>query len=69
MTSPNRKLGQAHQARLERLIRRRRAAAQHVAHALTPEEKTASEPRLYRACVAQPQHFQTVQEDNHARLL
>jgi len=32
-------------------------ATQQPAPALTPEEKTASEPRLYRACVAQPQHF------------
>jgi hypothetical protein len=61
--------GRAYEARLERHIRRRRAATQQPAPALTPAQKTASEPRLYRACVAQPQHFQTVQEDNHARLL
>jgi hypothetical protein len=66
-----RKLGQAHAARLERLIKARRAAAAPKPEpaALTPEQKTASHPRLRGARVAQPQQFQTVQENNHARLL
>ncbi len=69
MSAPKRTSGPAYKARLERLIQQRRSTAQPPAPALTPEQKTASEPRLYRACVAQAQHFQTVQEDNHERLL
>ena len=57
MTGRPRKLGQAHAARLERLIKQRREAAQQADPALTPEQKTASEPRLRGAHVAQPQHF------------
>jgi hypothetical protein len=59
MTGSGKKLGQAHAARLERLIKSRRTAAapKPTVRALTPEQKTASEPRLYRACVAQSQHF------------
>ena len=64
MTGANPKRGQAHAARLERLIKARRAAAAPkpdpaavTPPALTPEQKTASEPRLRGARVAQPQHF------------
>ena len=59
MSGLARKLGQAHAARLERLIKARRAAAapKPDATALTSEQKTASEPRLRGARVAQPQHF------------
>ena len=64
MTGKGKTLGQAHAARLERLIKAKRAAAAPKSKApaltlpsLTPEQKTASEPRLYRACVAQSQHF------------
>ena len=66
-----RKLGQAHAARLERFIRRMRAAqaSQAAAPRLTETQKTASHPRLSRTCVAQTQQFLTVQENNHARLL
>jgi hypothetical protein len=60
VSARTRKLGQAHAARLERLIKARRAAAASPkldAPALTSAQKTASEPRLRGACVAQPQHF------------
>jgi hypothetical protein len=59
MSGPFRKLGQAHAARLERFIKRKRASADEkpAAPALTSEQKTASEPRLRGACVAQAQHF------------
>jgi hypothetical protein len=59
VSGPTRKLGQAHAARLERLIKARRAAAapKPLDAALTPEQKTASHPRLRGARVAQPQHF------------
>jgi hypothetical protein len=59
VTGSSRKLGQAHAARLERLIKARRAAAapKDEAAALTSEQKTASEPRLRGARVALPQHF------------
>ena len=66
MSAPGRKLGQAHAARLERLIKQRRAAAQQseappapavTSPALTSTQKTASHPRLRGACVAQPQQF------------
>jgi hypothetical protein len=59
VTPSFRKLGQAHAARLERFIKARRAAQSTQAGpaALTPEQKTASEPRLRGARVAQPQHF------------
>ena len=64
MTGRQKKLGQAHAARLERLIRARRAAAAPspeaaalTAPVLTDGQKTASEPRLRGACVAQSQHF------------
>jgi len=61
MSGKAKTLGQAHAARLERLIKARRAAAApkpaQILPSLTPEQKTASEPRLYRACVAQSQHF------------
>jgi hypothetical protein len=64
MSAGNRKLGQAHAARLERLIKARRAAAAprpepaaSTPPALTSTQKTASEPRLRGACVAQAQHF------------
>jgi hypothetical protein len=64
MTGVVKKRGPAHAARLERLIKARRAAAAPKAEpaALTPPvltdgQKTASEPRLRGARVAQPQHF------------
>jgi hypothetical protein len=72
MTASFRKRGLAFAARLERLIKRRRAvakAAQAEAARLTPGQKTASERRLSRTCVAQPQRILTFQENNHARLL
>ena len=72
MSALPRKSGFAFAARLERFIRRQRAVAnaQGVASSrLTLKQKNASEPRLSRTCVAQAQHFLTVQENNHARLL
>jgi hypothetical protein len=64
MTGRSRKLGQAHAARLERLIKAKRTAAaakpEPVALAspsLTSPQKTASHPRLRGARVAQLQHF------------
>ena len=72
MTDPFRKRGLAFAERLEWHIQRRRAvakAAQGAAARLTPEQKTASHRRLSRTCVAQAQHFLTIQENNHARLL
>jgi hypothetical protein len=64
MTGVPKKRGPAHAARLERLIKARRAAAPkpEAADALTPpaltsEQKTASEPRLRGARVAQSQQF------------
>ncbi len=65
MSLSPRKLGPAHAARLARIIKRRRASALP----LTSAQKTASEPRLSRTCVAQTQQVLTLQENNHARLL
>jgi hypothetical protein len=64
--------GPAYAARLARFFRRRKAAAPPVAAtppALTIGQKTASERRLRRTCVAQAPQYLTVQENNHARLL
>ena len=67
----SRRAAPAFAARLQRIIERRRAQAKlsGLALPLTFRQKTASHRRLSRTCVAQAQHFVTVQENNHARLL
>jgi hypothetical protein len=62
MSASKRPPGPAYKARLERLIKRRRSATQPAAPALTSpnltyKQKTASEPRLRGARVAQPQQI------------
>jgi hypothetical protein len=71
MSGPFRKLGQAHAARLQRFIRRTRAAqaSRPPAPPLTETQKNASHPRLSCPAIAPAQHFLTVQENDHARLL
>src|SRR6185503_2810178 len=66
-----RKLGPAHVARLERFMRRARAAQATRASAppLTETQKNASHPRLCCPAVAPTQRFLTFQENDHARLL
>jgi hypothetical protein len=71
MSGRLRKLGQAHAARLERLIRKRREAAAPQADAarLTFAQKTAGKRPLSRTSVASERSFLTTQENIHARLL